>query len=73
MYIHIYNKHKINSLVLRVQVIFARSRQWSVLKWLTKFVVGYMLNKDLSSVSHKNITKLDRIEGKKTNKGNFQY
>ena len=40
---------------------------------LAKFLAGYMLNKELSSVSHKNITKPYSIEGNKTDKGNFQH
>ena len=46
------------------------------LKWLAKFLVEYMLNAELSSVSlknNKNVTKSHCIKEKKTNKGNFQH
>ena len=34
----------------------------SILKWLGKFLVEYLFNKELSSVSHKNVTKKYSIE-----------
>ena len=67
------NKCKINSLAVTNQVSFARQLEWSIVKCLNKFLVGYMLNKELSFVSHKIMTKLNSIDEKKTKKGNFQH
>ena len=67
------NKWKINSLAVTNQVSFARQLEWSIVKCLNKFLVGYMLNKELSFVSHKIMTKPNGIDEKKTKKGNFQH
>ena len=67
------NECKINSLAVTNQVIFVRRLQWSILKCLNKFRAGYMLNKELSFVSHKIMTKPNSIDEKKTIKGNFQH
>ena len=67
------NKCKINSLAVTNQVSFARQLEWSIVKCLNKFLVGYMLNKELSFVSHKIMTKPNGIDEKKTKKGNFQH
>ena len=72
MYVCTHNKCKINSSTLMVPFTFARSLQWSMLKWFTKFLVGYRLNK-LSSISHKSITKPYSKERSKTDGCNFQH
>ena len=67
------NKCKINSLAVTNQVSFARQLEWIIVKCLNKFLVGYMLNKELSFVSHKIMTKPNGIDEKRTKKGNFQH
>ena len=47
--------------------------KYETLTWLAKFLVGFNLNKELSSVSQEFAIKLYSTKGKKTNKGNLQH
>ena len=65
------NKCKINSLAVTNQVTVGRLLQCVYSKYTE--MSRYMLNKELSSVSHKIMTKPYSIEEKKTNKRKFKH